>query len=181
MGPAGDKSPVGPRLRPVQLNGHALVQRVRHAHVQTMHRSNPVPLEGPPRFAHVALFVGGIGHLLQKFGGTRTHGPPCSEAHRQEGVTQRLTDAPVLAPLRVVALIQPARRRSEVSRCIHFADVVYMDVEFEGVCAGSPVEAFEDRQVGVEVTGAQATFSMSAEGSDAPQGPGEGVAHFVVA
>ena len=40
MGPAGDKSPVGHRLRPVQLNGHALVQRVRHAHVQTMHRSN---------------------------------------------------------------------------------------------------------------------------------------------
>ena len=58
MGPAGDKSPVGPRLRPVQLNGHALVQRVRHAHVQTMHRSDPVPLEGPPRFAHAALFVG---------------------------------------------------------------------------------------------------------------------------
>ena len=57
MGPADDKSPVGPRLRPVQLNGHALVQRVRHAHVQTMHRSDPVPLEGPPRFAHVALFV----------------------------------------------------------------------------------------------------------------------------
>ena len=118
MGPAGDKSPVGPRLRPVQLNGHALVQRVRHAHVQTMHRSNPVPLEGPPRFAHVALFVGSIGHLLQELGGTRTHGPPCSEAHRQEGVTQRMTDALVLAPLRVIVEFQPARRRSEVSVCI---------------------------------------------------------------
>ena len=181
MGLAADKSPVGPRQRPVQLNGHALVQRVRHAHVQTMHRSNPVPLEGPPRFAHVALFVGSIGHLLQKFGGTRTHGPPCSEAHRQEGVTQRMTDALVLAPLRVIVELQPARRRSEVSVCIHFAVVVYMDVELEGVCAGSTVDAFEDRQVGVEVTGAQTTFSMSAEGPDAPQGPGKGVAHLVVA
>ena len=51
-----------------------------------------------------------IGHLLQELGGTRTHGPPCSEAHRQEGVAQRLTDALVLAPLRGIALIQPARR-----------------------------------------------------------------------
>ena len=114
MGPAGDKSPVGPRLRPVQLHGHALVQRVRHAHVQTMHRSNPVPLEGPPRFAHVALFVGSISHLLQEFGGTRAHGPPCSEAHRQERVTQRLTDAPVLEPLRVIVEFQPERRRFEL-------------------------------------------------------------------
>ena len=181
MGPAGDKSPVGHRLRIVQLNGHALVQRVRHAHVQTMHRSNPVPLEGPPRFAHVALFMGSIGHLLQEFGGTRAHGPPCSEAHRQERVTQRLTDAPILAPLRVIMEFQPARRRFEVSVCIPSAVVVYMDVKLEGVCAGSTVEAFEDRQVGVEVTGAQAAFSMSAEGPDAPQGPGKGVAHLVVA
>ena len=60
MCPAGDKSPVGLRQRPVQLLRHALVQRIRHAHVQTMHRSNPVPLEGPPRFAHVALFVGSM-------------------------------------------------------------------------------------------------------------------------
>ena len=119
-----------------------------------MHRSDPVPLESSPRFAHVALFVGSIGHLLQELGGTRTHGPPCSEAHRQEGVTQRMTDALVLAPLRVIVELQPARRRSEVSVWIHFAVVVYMDVELEGVCAGSTVDAFEDRQVGVEVTGA---------------------------
>ena len=59
--------------------------------------------------------------------------------------------------------------------------MVYVDVEFEGVCAGSTVDAFEDRQVGVEVTGAQATFSMSAEGPDAPQGPGKGATHVVVA
>ena len=124
-----------------------------------MHRSNPVPLEGPPRFAHVALFVGSISHLLQEFGGTRAHGPPCSEAHRQERVTQRLTDAPVLAPLRVIVEFQPERRRFEVSVvCIPSAVVVYMDVKLEGVCAGSTVDAFEDRQVGVEVTGAQATL-----------------------
>ncbi len=36
-------------------------------------------------------------------------------------------------------------------------------------------------QVGVEVTGAQTTFSMGTEGPDAPQRPGKGVAHLVVA
>ena len=99
-----------------------------------MHRSNPVALESPPRFTHVSLFVGRIGHLLEKFSGTRAHGPPRSEAQRQERVTQRMTNALVLVPLRVIGLIQPARRWSEVSRCFHFADMVYVDVEFEGVC-----------------------------------------------
>ncbi len=116
MGLTGDIGPVGPRLRHVQLDGHALIQRVRDTHVQTMHRSNPVALESPPRFAHVSLLVSRIGHLLEKFGGTRAHGPPCSEAQRQERVTQRMTDALVLVPLRVIGLIQPARRWSEVTR-----------------------------------------------------------------
>ncbi len=96
-------------------------------------------------------------------------------------MTQRITNALALASLRVVTLVQPARRWSEISASLNFADVVYVDVEFKGVCAGSTVDAFEDRQVGVEVTSAQATFSMSAKGLDAPQGLGKSVTHLVMA
>ena len=60
--------------------------------------------------------------------------------------------------------------------------MMYVGFKFEGVCASSAkVDAFEDVQVREEVTGAQATFGMGADGPDAPQGPGKGVAHFVMA